>query len=716
MNDCGGRIVSGQQSVSRSRSVAPVQRLAGKERVVECGGVSHSLVAEFLAGKSLDAERLGVAAVASIRDVLAESALVESPMVVARASGVGRDSVGGLEVARDELAVAARIFFDFPERWVEAKFTVASLDSLPFGLGARERLLLWRLFGGVVLPSDEIFAGVDAVDSLHHLNAKFKSAFGVRGVLLRTFDGRKSSGGRFYWLALNPGLFDCMERKPVAGVDFGLRDVFQKRPAKLARFLVGNDFSPCARVAKHLGVSAEKVMHAVQRLNEECESQGFPRAVESVCSGVRLYRLRREFSEFFRLKLKQAIRFYCFSSAQQELLLFLAERPSSTAEELSSHFEISIANVNALIQRVNKQAKFFGLEAVSLRNGNRFYYSVSEELAEAVEELACVAERAPARKFELSMFFSPKQSELVKLVASNPNLSYDEISVRVPVRRNHVSDLVAYVVHSCELAGLPAPFNPTGRANPLLSLTCEFAKLFPELEVAKPEASSFLSPAQRRVYDFFEKNPGSRVYAAVLELGIPHSVALDHVHNINAIFAEHGFSLLRVKWHKSEFSSFDAVRSRFLELRRELGRWPTQQILRRAGAHTLNRYLLKHGGINAVRVRVWSGLSESEREAIVRSDFERLRAGNKRSLSCFNGQRVTVEAALLAGLRAGADVPVLEKVIANSLKELEAELEYLAGFDSEHPPVRAAEERAALRVAEATVFMHEAFLSCSGRQ
>ncbi|MBI5159131.1 hypothetical protein HY992_03350 [Candidatus Micrarchaeota archaeon] len=71
---------------------------------------------------------------------------------------------------------------------------------------------------------------------------------------------------------------------------------------------------------------------------------------------------------------------------------------------------------------------------------------------------------------------------------------------------------------------------------------------------------------------------------------------------------------------------------------------------------------------------------------------------------------------LLEGERAGADVPVLEKVVNGALKELEKTLGSLRELKRENPRFKTrsaraeAEERAALRVAEATARMHEEFI------
>ncbi|MBI5158635.1 hypothetical protein HY992_00780 [Candidatus Micrarchaeota archaeon] len=567
------------------------------------------------------------------------------------------------------------------------RITRADLDSLRVELNAREKQLLSALLGRVVLPSDSVFDGIAKVkDVWNGLNRKFRREYGQNAVVVKTFNGKKATGGGFYWLALNPELFEANEKKPKVGTHYNLRDVFMRAQVKTLLFLASRGYATVGMIAKATGASAKEVKHQLcYSLREQCRSYGFPNPVEKRGRNPTLYKVTARFAKHFGLTLESRICLGVFSEAQQKMVEHVRENPGVTIKQMAERFELNASTVYATLGLISERAVLFGLQAFEKHSVRmEAHYSLSQEFEKAVlregktkgEENEGTEEEAQSeKKLALSTHFTSRQAELIELIAKNPNLTRIQIAGKMGIVQRNVGDKMQVITQACRKRKLPAPFKRTGKWSSRYSVHEEFAKAF-GLETTETRPELLLTPAQRKAYSFFRKKPNATTDDAGNALGIHRNCVSVHIRNANAVLKANGFGEITCKRRYSTRDKLEELVEVFIKFRRKNGRWPKRIELEQQKDYRAERIVGEHGEIEQARRKVWERLDAGQRRALMAPEWELLSSNGL--FRKFGEHEGTIRRAALKALENGADGRGIEKIVNRNdkfgrlLHELEA--------------------------------------------
>lgn len=540
------------------------------------------------------------------------------------------------------------------------KISERGLRSLPFKLSERERVVLKKMFREVALPTDEVF--YDTASRVAELiNRKFSRHFGAPGIVQRTLHGKHASSG-FYWLALNPELFEVEERKPEVGVHYRIRDVFHPGMVKIVDYLARNNYSPRSKITREAGVKNSTFPEYVCRINKYCRRDDFPEAIATARAGKShtLFCVTREFAQFFGLKLKRKLSRESFSKRQLEVIDFLAGHPESGVEELAALLHCSKSNIIPVVKGLNEIALLYGVKAVVHRDrGHLLLFSLTPRIASALK--IEVSGSSP-----LKAHFTPRRLELIEFIAAHPNSTTKEIGKAIGMSVGEVSTNAKRVEKACEEKGLPAPFERVGgKHDTRYCINEEFSGEF-DLPIVFVSTRSIVHPAHRRVYDLFAQNPGVTVEEAAKRMGVSCVAMRSKLDRINRLLQAHGRQPITRRKREAYQKELRAAVGLFFALRKRDGRWPTAAALKQAKSSDVVEAVRRVGGFERVQARAWTLIPEEERKRIVETDAHRIQADESGMLASLDGKRGETVEALVAAIRAGIDLPTASKMLAQS--------------------------------------------------
>lgn len=426
------------------------------------------------------------------------------------------------------------------------KISVDDVSCLRVGTSPRQRQLLQNLFEGIVLPSDKVFeGGLRAREVWNALNKKFKREYGADAVLLKTLDGERPKAGKFYWLGLNPELFEVEEWKPLPGVHYKLEDVFRPAQALIIEHVAAHAYSSVEMIAKATGLKLETVCtYVFSAINRQCKAVGLREAIESVEANPTLYCVNNEIASLFDLELGNGISLEIFSETERKLVRFLAENPKSTRKQVGEFLECSPHKVALLVENVDRKADLLGYRAIASYTSGMTrtnHLSLTQRFAEAVGLRV-------KEKHELSNYFTPKEIEAIMFLKGKPGAVMRELNEALGTRNSSTHQKIKAVERKCARHELPVPFTVESRVHGgKYSLSREFEELFfgkegkVEASETKVAANGAPKVSTAQVYTYFTERRNATVADAAREFGVSEQVIREKVEALNGMLLAHGF-------------------------------------------------------------------------------------------------------------------------------------------------------------------------------
>ncbi|MBI5158659.1 hypothetical protein HY992_00920 [Candidatus Micrarchaeota archaeon] len=244
-------------------------------------------------------------------------------------------------------------------------------------------------------------------------------AFGEPGVLSLALNG-KSVKCNFYYLELNPSLFDVARRVLVPGKDYRLEDVMSRRDARFVRWLAKHNYSLRAHGLEKTKTSLKAFQSMCSRINRACRDCGLPEALGVELGDPHLFFVREELATLFGIELASALSMAVFSEKKQKTIRFIAEHPGSSHAELIEQRGFSRTRARKIVLEISERAALFGVDAFARSKNKGFRFSLSEEFAEAVAE-------KPSEKQSLSAYFTPRQEQIIWFFALHPTARFQTL-------------------------------------------------------------------------------------------------------------------------------------------------------------------------------------------------------------------------------------------------------------------------------------------------
>ncbi|MBI5158636.1 hypothetical protein HY992_00785 [Candidatus Micrarchaeota archaeon] len=447
-------------------------------------------------------------------------------------------------VALPEHAIAGGVLAEGMARERNGKLVEEDVYSLRVHTTPRQRQFLRKLFHGIVLPSDDVFKTVSrAREVWNALNQEFRRECGADAVLVKTLDGGGAKAGKFYWLALNNELFEAEERKPVAGIHFGVRDVFRPAQARILEYVATHEYSSVEMIAKATGVKLETAYtYVTSAINRECRRFGLPQAITGEEANPTLYCVGGEFSSLFEMKLGNGISLEIFSERERKLVEFLAGNPKSTRAQAGEFLACSAHNVALLVENINRKADLLGYKAIaSYRSG----VSSAHHLF-LTRKFACAVKLEAKEKHELSMYFAEKEVEVIMFLKGKPGAVMREMNEALEMCNNSTHQKIKAIERKCAKHELPNPFSIESRMHGgTYSLSQEFEKMFfgkGEETVEQPaQEPDALKITTAQVYGYFQETRNSTVAGAARKLGVSEQAIREKIAALNGMLSKHGF-------------------------------------------------------------------------------------------------------------------------------------------------------------------------------
>ncbi len=495
----------------------------------------------------------------------------------------------------------------------DRKLTMAQVTGIERLNDDCKRLLV-RLFDSpmTLREASGFFEGQTKIkDCLRQINKWAREEFGENVTITESLGGKKNSTG-FWILKLNQN---------VADVDYSTYDV--KKHVKIQDILTTECRILVAEIARR-GWITEKELNALgferlNYLNKQAIQKGFPPPLMKTRTLPKITLVNPEFAKMFGIVIAKRVGLdEMFSDFDLRVINYIINHGESRSTELTREFKTSEQQLIIAKKRINERCKELGIPDAIVRKGT-YNFSVLDLAPEFMK----VFNIRKNTHEQLSSFFTSTVIRTIEEIRKDPFIRSRDIAKKLGLT-GHATDIhIKEIKRICKERKLPQPFIQIGKARSLYALSDDFYKRF-DLEKVNVDAMKCIpGKKQRKIYEFFKKNPNKTIVEASGELFISKENLVKQVNIINKYLTAAGFQTIIVapSTKKPKYRRFEDLAETIIRARIELGYWPVNKGELAKIDENGRRAITRYGGMDKVMKKLLENIINDRITDIRLSDF-----------------------------------------------------------------------------------------------